>query len=183
METNYSIFKKYLTKIIGEETYNKLIESLGGEEKIDDASFATNADTGLAFQGSLLDTVLKLANYATKINDLLPDNNKVEPRSIYKVCLLSHLSKVIMFKPNENQWAVEKQGKLFEFEDLPGALRFGERSILLAMNAGVQFTPEEFEAMRITEKTDDDYAKYFSSMLAVIVKQANELINAVSRHR
>ena len=47
------------------------------------------------------------------------------------------------------------------------------------MNAGIKFTDAEFEAMCIMDKVNnasDNYSKYFSSTLSVVVKQANELV-------
>ena len=180
---NYDNFKRYLLAIIGRESYAKIVEELGGEDAIMNASYATKTDTGLAYEGSLIDTVLTIASYADEINDLLPTDIQVDKRTIYKVCLLSHIAKVIMYKPNENQWAVEKFGTLYEFRDLPGSLRAGERSTMIAMNAGVTFNPEEFEAMRFLGLRDDDEMKYYSSTLSTIIKQATELVNIVAKNR
>lgn len=181
---NYQTFKKYLIRIIGEEAFNEIIDNqLGGEEAVMNASYATKTDTGLAYEGSLVETILNLATYACDVNALLPEEIQADKRSIYKVCLLSHLSKVIMYVPNQNQWAIEKLGAVYEFsKSLLGALRFGERSTLLAMNAGVEFTPEEYEAMRFLGLRDDDEMKYYASTLSVVIKQAYDLVNLIGRN-
>ena len=181
--SQYQEFKKYLCSIIGSNSYDKIVEELGGEDAIAHASYATKKDTGLAYEGSLVDTVLAIASYACDINALLPSDVQAVPRSIYKVCLLSHLAKVVMYKPNTNQWAVDKLGALYEFAELPGALRFGERSILIAANAGVTFTEEEFEAMRFLGLRDDDEMKYYASTLSTVIKQGYDLTNLVGRKR
>lgn len=183
IKKQYQEFKRYLVNIIGEEPFDKIIEELGGESAVAHASYATKTDTGLAYEGSLIDMVLTISSYACDINSLLPSDVQAVPRSIYKVCLLSHLAKVIMYKPNSNQWAVEKLGALYEFADLPGALRFGERSTLVAMNAGVTFTPEEFEAMRFIGLQDGDDLKYYASTLSTVIKQGYDLANLVGRKR
>lgn len=69
--------------------------------------------------------------------------------------------------------------------DLKGALRVGERSLLIAMNEGVKFTEDEFEAMRIMDKdgADDNYSKYFSSPLSMVIRHANEMLDYINRSR
>jgi hypothetical protein len=43
-------------------------------------------------------------------------------------------------------------GYLYKFVDTESVLKVGERSICMCANAGIKFTPIEFEAMRILEK-------------------------------
>lgn len=126
---------------------------------------------------------MDVATYAVKINALLPEDKQVDKDSLVKVILLSQISKVLMFTPNTNDWEVQKRGMVYTFNNLEGALRMGERSLLIAMNAGVKFTAEEFEAMRILDKSsdDDNYAKYYSSMLSTLVKQANEIVMVLNK--
>ena len=52
----------------------------------------------------------------------------------------------------------------------------GLHSVLLCHDLGIELTPQEVEAMTITDRTNDDLqAKYFASPLSVILRQANEL--------
>lgn len=90
-----------------------------------------------------------------------------------------------MFLPNDNEWEVTKRGMNYKFNDaLDGALRSGERSILIATNAGIKFSEIEFEAMRINDKSvDDDYSRYYSSPLSVCVRQASEIINLIYKKK
>ena len=62
MNNNYETYIKYLTKLLGEDIVSNLVAVLG-EENIKNASYATTSDTGLAFAGSYVDTVLSLAEY------------------------------------------------------------------------------------------------------------------------
>ena len=183
MNNNYETYIKYLTKLLGEDIVSNLVAVLG-EENIKNASYATTSDTGLAFAGSYVDTVLSLAEYASKINELLPLDKKTENAKIYKICLLSQIAKVQMFIPNNDDWQIKKQGKIYTFASLPGALRVGERSLLICNNAGIKFTEEEFEAMRIIDKVkeEDNYSKYYSSALTVVIKQALEIINLINKN-
>ena len=52
----------------------------------------------------------------------------------------------------------------------------GARSILMSQNLGINFSNEEFEAMMILDRDDNDLqAKFYSNPLSIIIKQANEL--------
>ena len=180
---NYDDFKRRLETYVGIEETKNLIDSLGGDEKVMDAPFANTSDTGLAYRGSLIETLLSLTTYAVKINQLLPTNKQADIKSIVKVGLLHHLAKVLLYEVNDNTWEVTNRGMVYKYNsDLLGALRVGERSTLLACNAGVKFTEYEFEAMRIMDKTNDDnYAKYYSSSLSTVIKQANEIVTLINK--
>ena len=70
----------------------------------------------------------------------------------------------------------------YKFTKLEGRLKFGERSILRAMNMGIRFSPAEWEAMRSLDNTDDDKAaRFFDSPLAMIVRIANELAYQIEK--
>lgn len=183
IEKNYKTYKTGLIKILGEDIANAIIEVLGGEEKVADATYANLADTGAAFKGSFIRNIIRLTNYAYKINALLPEEYRANSDSINKVCLLSQIAKVLIYSENPNNWEVVNRGMIYKFNELDGALRIGERSTLIAMNAGVKFNEIEFEAMRILDKAsdDDNYTKYYASSLSTVVRQANELVTMVNR--
>ena len=89
-----------------------------------------------------------------------------------------------MVKPQTNDWRSKNLGEKYTYTELDGAIRVGERSILIAMNSGVKFTEFEFEAMRIMDKQNenaDNYSKYFSGTLSMVIKQANEMIDIINR--
>ena len=182
--SNYTKYKKRLNSYIGEDISNSIIETLGGEDAVMRASFATTQDTGLAYEGSLCKALLNITAFAIKINDLLPEAKRADKNSIVKVVLLSGISKVVMFKPNDDEWSRNKRGVIYSFnDDLEGALRACERSIMIAMNAGVKFTDTEYEAMRIMDKSieDDGYSRYRAGVLSTVVRQAYELITLLSK--
>ena len=100
-------FNLFLTKLknIGIDLTN-IDENLAS--KIANATFAINAENNCAYDGSMLHIVLRtLTPFALKINELLPENIRVDNNSIIKVCLLSHISKSEMFVKNDNQWEIE----------------------------------------------------------------------------
>ena len=178
---NYDDFKKRLETYVGVEETKNLINSLGGDDVVMDASYANLTDSGLAYKGSLIESMLNITKYAVKINQLLPENKQANLSSIVKVGLLHHIAKVLLYEPNDNNWEITNRGMVYKYNsELEGALRVGERSTLLSSNAGIKFSELEYEAMRIMDKTNDDnYAKYYSSSLSIVIKQANEIVNHI----
>ena len=183
IEKNYNTYEKGLIKLFGEETAYAIIDALGGKERVAKASYANMADSGSAFEGSFIKNVIKLTRLANDINALLPDEVKAPVDSINKVCMLSQIAKVLLFEENDNTWEITNRGIVYKYAKLDGALRVGERSCLIASNAGIKFTETEYEAMRILDKSvdDDTYSKYFSSSLSTVIRQAAELITLINR--
>ena len=182
--SNFSKYKKRLITYVGEQEAESIIEELGGDDAVMNATYANTDNTGLAYEGSFTETVIALTVYAIKINDLLPEEKQVSKESIAKVALLSQIGKVLLFKPQTNDWRRKNLGENYTYAELDGAIRVGERSILIAMNSGVKFTEFEFEAMRIMDKQNenaDNYSKYFSGTLSMVIKQANEMIDMINR--
>lgn len=182
---NFSKYKKRLVKYVGEGQTESIIKALGGEEAVMNATFANISNTGLAYKGSLCHTLIVLTTYAIKLNELLPDDKRVNNDEIVKVALLSHIGKVLLYKESNDEWRKKNLGEMFTYNNnLEGALRVGERSFLIAENAGVKFTELEYEAMLIMDKQNDksdNYTKYYSSTLSLIIKQANEIVTMINK--
>lgn len=170
---NFVVFKKQLEK------FNIPIENLFAtcSEAIKNAPLNNMSFSGLAYDGAMVNFVLKIMTpYAVKMNELLPETMRVDKTSLVKVCLLHQISKAITFQPNENKWEVENKGIVYKYASNPHALKSGIRSLIICQEAGISFTEEEIEAMIILDReVTDEQARYFSSTMAVIVKQANEL--------
>ena len=89
-----------------------------------------------------------------------------------------------MYEPNDTQWEITNRGANYTFsKNLDGKLKFGERSILNAMNLGVKLTAEEFEAIKCLDNEKDGVNKYGDSILSTIVRQANELAYAIEKEK
>ena len=180
---NFSTYKKGLVKLFGEEIANRIIDALGGDEKVMNATYANSKDSGAAYNGAFVKNVIKLTQLANSLNEVYPESIKADVSSINKVCMLSQIAKVLMFKENDNNYEIINRGILYKFENLDGALRTGERSTLIAMNAGVKFTECEYEAMQAIDKLSeqDNYTKYFSSPLSLVIRQAYEILNTANK--
>lgn len=171
---NFSLYMGWLRNEFGEECVEKLFGD--DADKIANATFAINESSGLAYDGSLIETVFKISRKAKEIASLLPEEQRPSEHSITKVAFLSHFAKVHMFMPNEVKWSRDK-GKLYDFVDLQCALRCGERSYWICTNCGIRFTLEEYEAMRIMDKdVDDPFTNIHSSPLSIVIRMANQLL-------
>lgn len=182
---NLTTYISRIKKYVGDECADALINSLGGDDAIMNATYANDVQSGCAYEGSFIDNLFRLTSFAININNLLPDNVKADKQSIAKVGLLSQVAKVMMYEPNDNSWEVTNRGIVYKYKELEGALRVGERSLLMVMNAGIRLTPEEYEAFRITDKSmsDDAYAKVHSSTLSMVIRQANEIVDKINRDK
>ena len=170
---NYELYLKKLLQVDVDSTM--LSDELG--EKIKNASFTNINDFGNAYQGSLLEIVLKvLTPYAVRLNELLPEEQRVNKNTLVKICLLHHIAKAVRLEPNDNQWEIEKRGMVYKYDENQPSIRTGLHSLILAQQCGVTFTPEEAEAMTVNDRDlTDDQARWHSSVMATIVRQANEL--------
>lgn len=166
----------YLKKLqqVGVDT-DMLSEKYG--ERLMNATFTNVNDHGNAYEGSLLEIVLtKLTPYAVKLNELLPETRRVDKNTLVKVCLLHHIAKCVRLIPNDNQWEIEKRGMLFKYDSEQPSIRTGLHSLIIAQECGVGFSAEEAEVMTVNDRDmTDDQARWFSSAMATLVRQANEL--------
>lgn len=171
---NYELFQKKLNQL-GIDT-DKLAEAYG--ELLADATFSTTLENGLAFDGSLINTILyKLTPYAIKINELYPTEIQVDKASLVKVCLLHQIAKAIRLVKNDNEWEIEKRGIVYKYAQGQPSIRTGLHSLIMATNCGIQFTAEEAEAMTVNDRDlTDDQARWHSSLFASIIRQANEMV-------
>lgn len=168
-----------------------MINELGS--KLKNASFALAVNSGCAYVGSMIDTVLNhLCTIAYHINeDAFGLNAKqrykhqflrADSVMLMRVLLLQHISKAEMFVPQEQQWKI-KNGYVFDFNPMiTTSLKCGERSIYLCQKYGIKLSEEEYAAMRIIDKDDDKKADAYVSPLSQIVKVANQL-TAIECHR
>lgn len=171
---NFELYVKKLNQL-GLET-DSLVSTYG--DLLVDATFGMNADNGLAFDGALINTILyKLTPYAIKINELFPEDLRVDKNSLIKVCLLHQIAKAVRIVGNDNDWEVKNRGILYKYAVNQPSIRTGLHSLVMAQNCGILFTPEEAEAMTINDRDlTDDQARWHASIFASIIRQANEMV-------
>lgn len=172
-EKNFELFIKKVEQC-GVDT-EKLVEKYG--DALREASFTNMNDNGNAYPGSLINIVLKtLTPYAVRLNELLPEGLKVDKTTLVKVCLLHHIGKAIKLIPNDNQWEVEKRLMVYKYNNELPSIRTGLMSLSMLNECGIYLTKEEIEALTINDRDlTDDQSRFFASVMASIVRMANEL--------
>ena len=171
---NYELYLKKLNQL-GVDT-TKLNAEFG--EKLTNATFSINSDNGLAYDGALINTILyKLTPYAIKINELFPKEIQVDKNSLIKVCLLHQIAKAVRLEKNDNEWEIEKRKLIYKYTPNQPSIRTGLHSLVMATNCGINFTADEAEAMTVNDRDlSDDQARWHSSIMASIVRQASEMV-------
>ena len=150
-----------------------LMEFLGQDFISAPASTATNLHN--AFSGGLISHLLLVTKYAVSLNGVLPESLKIEMDSLIKVCLLHQIGKARLYTPLDSKWHNDR-GIMYEFNEELVSMRIGERSAHYATSHGVSLSEEEYQAILNHDKDDSDkQAKWHSTTLAVILRQANEL--------
>lgn len=146
---------------------------------------APSLDSGVAYDGAVLYHTIMVWHFANKLLPIYNNISQVNPKSLAKVIVLHQLGKVGMFIPNTDDWQVKKLGKVFTFVESGVCLKTGERSKLVCGNAGITFTPEEYEAMSILDKTAEEYENMtkYRTHLSTILKMSSDMAYAVARER
>lgn len=158
------------------EKYGSLLEK---------ATYSNNIETGLAFDGSLVYTLLyKFTPFALKINETFPEEFRVDKAVLVKICLLCQVGKCQMFEVNDNGWEVEKRGLLYKFIDDGISIRTGLRSVSIAQECGIPLSPLELEMMTINDReaTEMD-ARFHASIAASIIRMASEMVFLTHRKK
>jgi hypothetical protein len=160
------------------ETYNILSENLLeflGEDLY--SAPASNIESMYnAFPGGLIEYILIVAKYGINLNDMLPVSQRVDKKSIMRVCFLHQLGKVKLYKFCESEWHRKNQGKMYDFNEDLVSMRVGERSAYYSLRYGVELSDEEYQSILNYDKTDDDkQSKWYGSTLSTILRLANEL--------
>lgn len=126
-----------------------------------------------AFEGGLIDHLLRVASYAVKFNNSLPETDKVNQDSLIKVCLLHQIGKAKLYLPNESEWHRKNLGKMYNFNESLVSMRVSDRSAYYALAHGVTLTEEEYQAIIMFDREDDKMVEYHNSTLGDLLKMAN----------
>lgn len=192
MLTTEKINLNYITFCNKLKKYNCYSEHMISEigELLKDCSFSMNDESGSAYQGSMIDIVLNhLCSVAYNINEVVfgPtgkfNSMRVNPDMLMRVLLLQHIAKAEMFVNTRDTWKIKK-GILYEFNpNLKASLKLGERSLYLCQKYGIELAEEEYEAIRILDKAEDDKAMFYISPLCSIVRMANQFVAVEMRQK
>lgn len=182
--TNEEAFIKY-KEIFNFAEIGKDLEDIIDVNEFMKTPIAPSIDTGLAYEGSIMFHILMVWHFANKLLPIYKNIEEINPKSLAKVIVLHQLGKVGMFTNNEDDWQVKKLGKVFTFVETGVCLKTGERSKMICGNAGVTFTPEEYEAMSILDKSPEEYENMtkFRTHLSTILRMSSDMAFTVARER
>ena len=158
----YNILNKEILEFLGEDLYT---------------SPASNMENMYnAFPGGLIDFILKVTKYGLSLNEMLPENLRVEKESIIKVSFLHQLGKVKLFKFCESEWHRKNQGKIYDYNEDLVSMRISERSAYYTLKYGIKLSEEEYQSIINFDKNEDDkQSKWYGSTLSTILRMSNEL--------
>jgi hypothetical protein len=162
--------KKYFETATNNGFMTEELMSFLGENFIK-APASTMESLHNSFEGGLVDHLLRVAFYAIRFNNSLPDDKKVDQKSLLKVCLLHQIGKTNLYVDGP-EWA-KKNGKYYDFNNTLVSMRVSERSIYYATSNGVTFSEQEYAAILMSDKTDDKQAEYHNSILGELLKMSN----------
>lgn len=168
--------KKYFQTAQEQGFMTEDLMSFLGEDFIK-APASTMSDLHNAFEGGLIDHLLRVTKFAISINEnVLPEHLKLDKKTIIKTCFLHQIGKAHLYLPCTSEWHRTNQGKMYEFNDELVSMRVGERSAYYALSNNVSLTEEEYQAIVNYDKDNTDkQAKYHNSLLGDLLKMANDL--------
>lgn len=161
MNQKYSIFTEELINFLG------------------DKFFKSPASTGdnlyNAFEGGLLDHLIRVSKYIIKLNDLLPSDLQEEKTSLIKISFLHQIAKSFLFEIETSKWHRDN-GKKYKYTQQDVSMRVSERSAFYAMKYGVVLTEKEYAALVHFDKDDtDEMVKYYNSTMGKLLKLASNM--------
>ena len=164
---------------------NVPLENVVDVEELKITPAAPTLETGLAYEGSVLYHTIMVWHFAQKIASIYNSIKTVDLKSLAKVVVLHQFGKIGMFEPNEDDWQVKKLGKVYTFTEKNACLKNGELSKMICGNAGIVFTPQEYEAMSILDKTPEEYENMtkFRTSISTVLKTASDFAFAAARSR
>ena len=133
-----------------------------------------------AFEGGLIDHMLRVTKYAVKLNEMLPEHLQTPKPSVVKVAFLHSIGKIGLYKKCESEWHRKNMGKMYEFIENIVSMSVSERSLYYISKYGNQedkLTEAEYQAISNYDKDlgEDKMARWHSEPLAIILRQAIEL--------
>jgi hypothetical protein len=124
---------------------DELMELLG--EEFTSAPACSTLNLYNAHEGGLIQFILTITKYAVSVNELLPEDKKVNVKSLVRVCCLHQIGKAKMFVEQKSQWHKDNKGEMFIFNNDLLSMSVAERSIYYAMTAGIKLSEDEVFAI------------------------------------
>jgi hypothetical protein len=124
---------------------DKLIKMLG--EGFISAPCMMGENQYCAYEGGLIAHMLNVTKEAMGINNSLPENKRVDTKTLVRVCLIHQIGKSKMYVEQTSKWHRENRGELYTFNDTLLSMSTGERSVYYLLNSGIDLTEDEVFAI------------------------------------
>ncbi len=172
LETNYDRFIGIIKKYFTGERLEKLLhmyseEELGSNLAVSPASGSKHYHN--AYIGGYIDHIFNVCKNALKMKDLFVSQGGVidftEEELIFS-CLHHDLGKLgikgeLHYLPNDNDWQVKNQGKLFKTNDNISYMSLTDRTFFTLNEYGISYNEKEYFAIKLTDGMyDEDNEKY-----------------------
>jgi hypothetical protein len=153
---------------------DKLLDLLGVE--FITAPCTTTTSLHGAYDGGLIQHILKVTKYAIEINNILPEAKQMNKESIIRVCLIHQIGKSNMYAEQKSQWHKDNRGEMYTFNEEVLNLNTAERSMFYALKSGIELTEDEVFAI-FNYNSDFGYwsMNKEGEKLAVLLKTANNI--------
>jgi len=153
------------------------------KEELLSSPCAINEEAGTAYKGALIMHINMICALAQRLAKMVSGTFQIDEVTLLKICCIMHLSKRNIYEVNDNEWEIKNRGLIFKFrKNIEGILKGSERSLLEALNNGVNITPTEYEAIKSLDDTEANN-NMCKSIYTTIVRQANELAYAIEKER
>ena len=166
--------KKYFETATKHGFMNDELTNFLGEEFIK-APASTMTSYHYAFEGGLIEYLLRVAFYAVRINNSLPEDERVDQASLLKVCLLHGIGKAKLYVPCESEWHRKNQGKMYKHNPNNPFTMVPDLSLWNLQHFGIQVTWNEYLGIRIHDGLYDDANKPYYIARSADAKMRNNL--------
>jgi len=166
--------KRYISAAYKHNFMTPELEELLGKEFITAPASHITAYYN-AFEGGLIDHILRIMGNSYKYNKLIIKEGQVENESLMKVAGLCEIGKAKLYIHNESKWHRDNLGKMYEFNPDITSMRVGERSLYYALSCGVKLNSDECAGILNHDKEYDPQSEYHNSKVGFIVTQATRM--------
>jgi hypothetical protein len=156
------------------KTYDILTQEL--LEFLGENLFLSPATTNLSmfgcYPGGLMNHMINSCRYSVKMNDLLPQDKRIDKKDIVRCSFILHIGKTFLYVDNKNDWAKKTLGKIYDFNPELMIMKGNHRSVYYANSYGVKLSEIEYNAI-ITQ--DNENNENNDDILAFLLKKGVEM--------
>lgn len=164
LNTKYKIFTKELLDFLGENLFL--------------SPATTNLDMFGCYPGGLMQHMINSCKHSITLNDMLPENLRINKTTIIKCSFITHIGKVFLYVENKNEWSKKTLGKIYEFNNDLIIMKGNHRSVYYANRYGIELTENEYNAI-INQDNENNYNE---DILTFLLKKGIEMAILIEKN-